>query len=138
MSETKKSDFPSDLGAWYMKAWKDAVNNEHCGPTESKMSETKKHREFWIRFRIGDNQNIHQITDVSLSHLGPYPEDFHTIEYSALLEEKQKVKELVKCLIETTIIDDVNWQKKNKDCLDLALHGIANNLYRLIKKYGDV
>ena len=57
---------------------------------------------------------------------------------SALLEEKQKIRDPVKCLIETTIIDDVNWQKKNKDCLDLALHGIANNLYRTIKKFGDV
>ena len=65
-------------------------------------------------------------------------EEIRVVERGALLEEKQKVRDLVKCLIETTIIDDVNWQKKNKDCLDLALHGIANNLYRTIKKFGDV
>lgn len=51
-------------------------------------------REFWIRFRIGDNESTHQITDVSLNPLGSYKEDFHVIEYAALEQANVKIKEL--------------------------------------------
>lgn len=53
-----------------------------------------KPREFWIRFRIGDNESTHQITDVSLNQLGPYKEDFHVVEYSAIAAKDAEIEKL--------------------------------------------
>lgn len=51
-------------------------------------------RQFWIRFRIGENESTHQITDVSLNPLGNYKEDFHVIEYSALEAAHKEIEQL--------------------------------------------
>lgn len=68
MSETKKSDFPSDLGAWYMKAWKDAVNKEHCDNCAKK----------------SDKKTLVQIRDELASSYGYGPmsqNDFEKLKY---------------------------------------------------------
>jgi chromosome segregation ATPase len=58
------------------------------------MSTENKFKEFWIRFRIGNNESTHQITDVSLNPLGNYKEDFHVIEIAALEQLKADIKKL--------------------------------------------
>lgn len=133
MSETKKSDFPSDLGAWYMKAWKDAVNNEHCGPkvglTENKMSETKKHREWTLIQAAMTTKHGHIVPECVW--LGPdITEDTRVVEASALLEEKQKVEKLERIielqkseyndLLEPHFVEKLNAEKqKAKDMFEL-------------------
>lgn len=52
-------------------------------------------RQFWIRFRIGDNESTHQITDVSLNPLGKYPEDFHVIELAPMLKMMDEMAEAI-------------------------------------------
>ncbi len=42
-----------------------------------------KPREFWIRFKIGDNESTHQITDVTMNPIGMSSDVIHVIEYSA-------------------------------------------------------
>ena len=75
------------------------------------MSETKPPREFWI----------------PKNYENEFHSGIHVIEYSALLEEKQKVKELVECL--RGCIENVHKEREIK-MLDLAESAI--------KKYGDV
>ena len=94
------------------------------------MSEKKKHREFWIKdHKVARTETKGYLYDAFdlLPALDKSVGIIHVVEYGALLEEKQKVKELVECL--RGCIENVHKEREIK-MLELAESAI--------KKYGDV
>lgn len=87
------------------------------------MSETKKHREFIVPiFAPWSHHN--GVPDVII-------ESVRTIEYSALVEEKQKVKELLSQLeLAQGII--------HSEFCGTEHHKICTHFEEIFKKYGDV
>jgi hypothetical protein len=93
------------------------------------MSETKKHREFWIKdHKVARTETKGYLYDAFdlLPALDKSVGIIHVVEASALLEEKQKVKELVAAL------NLIRTLHKNEIGLSIL------TIERLIKKYGDV
>lgn len=107
-----------------------------------KMSDTKKHREFWMDTDLLDKALDNcDLGDGYSAKVRQYPhrlmipELTHVIEYSALVEEKQRVKELVELLQKFNKKTDVYLQIYDGD-KELFTYKIFAN--ELIKKYGDV
>lgn len=99
------------------------------------MSETKKHREFWIyesrHSRRGVNIIAKEEKSKSLENNHLRLSAIHAIEYQALVEEKQKVKELLSQLeLAQGII--------HSDFCGTEHHKICTHFEEIFKKYGDV
>ena len=95
------------------------------------MSETKKHREFWIKdHKVARTETKGYLYDAFdlLPALDKSVGIIHVVDLSALLEEKQKVKELVNGLRTLAKNVPVNYFEPQ----------YLKDAYKLIKKFGDV
>ncbi len=105
------------------------------------MSETKTHKEFWIA-------DIDRYSCMSCGSFicGDNPKDsggyegntLHVIEYSALLEEKQRVVDLIKTLKAAAEYLKSQGYSEEKSADREPEDWMLSDFNKLIKKYGDV
>lgn len=106
------------------------------------MNKTKKHREFW--------DYVDHVYDIKFSFTAPQKdkqnerfEEIHLVEASALLEEKQKTKELLNTIVKfKEYFSAIESGEYNNNIRPSPLREYENVLQlqanELIKKYGDV
>lgn len=110
------------------------------------MSETKKHREFWIKdHKVARTETKGYLYDAFdlLPALDKSVGVIHVVEISALLEEKQNTKELLNTIVKfKEYFSAIESGEYNNNRRPSPLREYENVLQlqanELIKKYGDV